>query len=139
LTLQEWRDASLQDIIDAELSPFDHEDRIHLSGPTVRLPAKHALTLTMTLHELATNAAKYGALAHPEGMLHVDWMVKEDAAERRLTVNWIETGVPGAAERAGKESFGARLIRNAAVYDLQGRCDYKIAEDGVKCVISAAF
>jgi two-component sensor histidine kinase len=139
LTEQDWRDASLIDIIESELDPYDHKDRISLNGPKVRLPPKHALTLTLTLHELATNAAKYGALAHDGGRLQIDWMVSEDGAGRRLTIKWEETGYRGPLPDQMKQSFGTRLIRNAIVYDLQGRCDYEISPSGVSCRLSAPF
>lgn len=138
LTQHDWRHVSLLDIIEAELNPFEHANRIVLTGPKVSLPPKHALTLTMTLHELATNAAKYGALAHPDGKLNVEWVVREDGAGRRLTMTWTETGFCGPAA-AVKESFGTRLIRNAIVYDLQGQCEYELSPDGVTCTLSAAF
>ena len=139
LTEQEWRDASLIDIIESELDPYDHKDRITLNGPKVRLPPKHALSLTLTLHELATNAAKYGALAHDGGRLQIDWMVSEDGAGRRLTIKWEETGYRAPLPQKMKQSFGTRLIRNAIVYDLQGRCDYEISPSGVSCRLSAPF
>ncbi|HEX5005617.1 MAG TPA: CheR family methyltransferase, partial [Hyphomonadaceae bacterium] len=138
LTQADWRSVPLQSIIDAELRPFDHQDRITLRGPTVMLPPKHALCITLTLHELATNAAKYGALAHPAGKLDLEWSVKVDEAGQRLTLHWTETGVP-VAKKAPKDSFGAKLIRNAVKHDLKGQCDYRLAEDGVKCAISFSF
>jgi two-component system CheB/CheR fusion protein len=139
LTSRDWRDASLHQIIDAELMPFDHKDRITTSGPRVDLPPKHALTLTMTLHELATNAAKYGALAHQGGRLAVHWVVSVDAAARRLTLEWMESGVPAIPGAGVKESFGTRLIKNAVVHDLQGECDYQLLPGGVACTITVPF
>ena len=139
LTSQDWRDASLRDIIDAELGPFDHRERITLSGPDVRLPPKHALTLTLTLHELATNAAKYGALAHAGARLSLDWMVSVDAAGRRLTLNWIESGVPGIGAKPAKESFGTRVIRSGVVHDLRGTCDYRLRPGGLVCAIVTPY
>jgi two-component system, chemotaxis family, CheB/CheR fusion protein len=136
LTLQDWRDASLRDILDAELTPYDHKDRIKLDGPEVRLPPKHALTLTLTLHELATNAAKYGALAHESGKLAITWVVSVDASGRCLTLHWVETGVPGISPAGTKESFGTRLIRSAIAHDLQGTCDYRLAAGGLNCMLS---
>jgi two-component system CheB/CheR fusion protein len=138
LTTEDWRDASLQKILDAELTPFYHHDRISLSGPDARLPPKHALTLTLTLHELATNAAKYGALAHADGRLSIDWMVSVDGAGRRLVLKWVESGVPSIAADA-KESFGTRLIKNAVVHDLQGHCDYELRPSGLECTIDIPF
>ena len=102
----------------------------------VRLPPKHALTLTLTLHELATNAAKYGALAQEKGRLSIDWMVTEDGSQRLLLLNWIETGVQRASTARIKEGFGTRLIKNGVVYDLQGACEYQLAESGMFCKLS---
>jgi two-component system CheB/CheR fusion protein len=139
LTTRDWRDASLLDLIEAELTPFDHRDRITLKGPTVRLPPKHALTLTLTLHELATNAAKYGALARESGRLSIDWMVTEDGSQRLLQLNWIETGVNRKDAPPVKGGFGSRLIRNGVVYDLQGTCEYRLQEDGLVCRLTVPF
>jgi two-component system CheB/CheR fusion protein len=138
LTQADWRSVPLRAIIDAELRPFDHHERITLRGPPVMLPPKHALCMTLTLHELATNAAKYGAIAHAAGKLQVDWSVNVDDSGQRLTLHWSETGVP-VAKKAPKDSFGAKLIRNAVKHDLKGTCDYRLAEDGVKCAVSFAF
>jgi two-component system, chemotaxis family, CheB/CheR fusion protein len=139
LTQRNWKDASLQAILEAELTPFDHRDRVKLIGPAVMLPPKHALTLTLTVHELATNAAKYGALAHEGGTLDIDWMVSVDGAGRELTLTWRETGVPHIPRENIKESFGTRLIKNAVVHDLQGRCDYNLQTDGLTCTVTVPF
>ncbi len=136
LTQHDWRDASLRDIVDTELGPFDHRDRIEISGPEVRLSAKHALTLTLTLHELATNAAKYGAIAAPDGLLKVSWVVSEDDVEKRLAIKWSESGVPLKGRPKVKESFGTRLIRNSVVHDLRGVADHHLTDDGLRCIIS---
>lgn len=139
LTLQDWRDASLRDIMEAELTPYGLRDQIRMNGPLVRLPPKHALSLTLTLHELATNAAKYGALAHEGGNLEIDWVVSVDAAGQCLTLRWIETGVPGISREGIKESFGTKLIKSAVVHDLQGTCDYRLAGGGLNCTLSMRF
>lgn len=126
-------------MLDAELRPFASSDRIALSGPDVALPPKHALTLTLTLHELATNAAKYGALAHRSGWLSVTWSVNEDASQRRVILDWVESGVPGANTKEVKESFGTRLIKNAVVHDLHGQCRHELGADGLTCEITVPF
>jgi two-component system CheB/CheR fusion protein len=138
LTLRNWQGASLRDIIEAELRPFDHKDRIELAGPEVGLPPKHALTLTLTLHELATNAAKYGALAHAGGKLSVRWMVAVDASNRRLTLNWVESGLR-PNKKGIKEGFGTRLVKNAVTHDLQGHCEHKLLSTGLTCTITVPF
>ena len=139
LTSRDWRDASLVDLIEAELTPFGQRDHITLKGPMARVPPKHALTLTLTLHELATNAAKYGALAQKEGRLSIDWLVVEDDSQRLLKLNWVESGVHRPSSAAVKEGFGTRLIKNGVVYDLQGTCDYQLTEDGMYCRLAVPF
>jgi len=139
LTSQNWQGASLRDILEAELSPYESLNRIELSGPEVALPPKHALTLSLTLHELATNAAKYGALAHPEGKLSVVWSVNLDASRRKLILDWVEAGVSGIDGKVARESFGTRLIKNAVVHDLQGQCTHELRPGGLTCKVSAPF
>jgi len=129
----------LRQILETELRPFDHRDRIHLTGPVVDLPPKHALSLTLTLHELATNAAKYGALSQAGGKLSIDWAVNVDASGRRLTLHWLESGVNGVSAIGITESFGTRLIKNAVVHDLQGQCDHKLGPGGLNCTITVPF
>jgi two-component system CheB/CheR fusion protein len=139
LTTQDWRDAALSDIIEFELRPFQQDGRVALSGPPVGLPPKHALTMTLTLHELATNAAKYGALAQEGGRLEIDWIVSVDGAGRRLTLNWAERLAQPAAVGEVREGFGTRLIRNAVAHDLQGSCEHRLEPGGVVCTITVPF
>ena len=139
LTQRNWKDASLQEILKAELKPFDHGERIKQNGPPVMLPPKHALTMTLTLHELATNAAKYGALAHEGGQLAIDWMVSVDGDGRELTLNWRESSVPGIVPDGVKVSFGTQLIKNAVVHDLGGTSDHALLPGGVTCTITIPF
>jgi two-component sensor histidine kinase len=113
--------------------------RITLHGPVVRLPPKHALTLTLTLHELATNAAKYGALGDAGGELHIEWMVSLDGSGRRLAIEWIESKVKGIVMDSVTASFGTRLIKNGVVHDLQGQCEHKLRADGLTCIINVPF
>ncbi|WP_290978521.1 chemotaxis protein CheB [Hyphomicrobium sp.] len=139
LTSKDWREVSLMDILNTELRPFDHRDRIEMSGPPVALPPKHALTLTMTFHELATNAAKYGAIAHESGRLRVEWAIMLTASGRQLTISWWETGVPIEKTENTRQSFGTRLIKNAVAHDLGGKCTYTLEQDGVKCTLEVPF
>lgn len=139
LTLRHWRDVSLLEILKAELKPFDHEDRITMEGPAVLLPPKAALTMTLTLHELATNAAKYGALAHNGARLEISWVVNEDGSGRTLRLEWREINVPIDPALKIKKSFGTRLIKNAVVHDLQGQCEHRLEADGLRCTIQFPF
>jgi two-component sensor histidine kinase len=84
--------------------------RITLAGPSLRLPEEVAVPIGMVLHELATNAAKYGALSVPQGRLAIDWRVEE--APRRLVLDWAERGGPRVAPPE-QEGFGSQLLRRA--------------------------
>jgi two-component system CheB/CheR fusion protein len=139
LTSRDWRGASLLQILESELLPFGHSDRIVFSGPTVELPPRHALALTMTLHELATNAAKYGALSNPDGKLTIDWALNVDASGRRVTIVWSETGIQPLPAAGVVESFGTRLIKNAIAHDLRGQCEHNLTPRGLACKITVPF
>jgi two-component system CheB/CheR fusion protein len=139
LTAGDWQGASLRKILEAELLPFGQADRISLDGPQIDLPPKHALALTLTLHELATNAAKYGALSAHGGKLEVKWVVTMDAAGRELTLDWIERLDRPLADSRTTASFGMRLIKNAVSHDLRGACAHDLASSGLVCKITFPF
>lgn len=108
--------------------------RVRVEGPSVALPPSAAQTLALALHELATNAVKYGALKRPSGRLAVIWAVEGD--ERRLRLDWRESGVPpledGAPRRRG---YGSELIERALPYQLGAETRLEFGADGVRCAI----
>jgi PAS domain S-box-containing protein len=115
-----------------------HGDRVTLEGPAgVRLRSSTVQTFALALHELGTNAAKYGALAQPEGRLVVRWWVVGPATAPRLRIDWIESGVdmpdPAAAPRGS--GYGRELIERALPYQLRAETRYRLGEDGVQCTI----
>jgi PAS domain S-box-containing protein len=131
LTTENWHQASLREVIDRAIKPFraDGQERFVVEGPAVWLPAQTSLMLTMCLHELATNAAKYGALSNGSGRVQVAWDLSPEGRNARLT--WRESGGPpvGAPQRKG---FGSRLIESAG--NGEGRLDYQ--PDGLYCSLS---
>ncbi|MGE3477216.1 MAG: chemotaxis protein CheB [Rhodospirillaceae bacterium] len=139
LTAGDWTGASLKQILEAEILPFGESDRVVLQGPNIDLPPKHALALTLTLHELATNAAKYGALSKNGGTLEITWIVKVDAAGRELVLDWVEKLDKNIEDSRVVESFGMRLIRNAVAHDLRGACAHTLESGGLICKISFSF
>jgi two-component system CheB/CheR fusion protein len=139
LTASDWREVSLREVLSGELSPYDNRAQVTLRGPDVQLPPKHALTLTLAIHELATNAAKYGALARESGRLSVEWFVNLDATGRVLTIDWTEIGVPEIGSSKVKSGFGTKLIRSAVVHDLQGECEYTLATPGLRCKLKVPY
>jgi len=113
------------------------DPRIKYSGPHVELQPKQAVTLVMALHELCTNAVKYGALQRDTGCVEITWELI-DPVERRLTLLWRESGGPAVAppERRG---FGFRMIEQALAADLAGTVTMDFRPDGLVCTITGTL
>jgi PAS domain S-box-containing protein len=125
LTEQSWDHAAVRELVRRALAPFPG-DAFEIDGPEAQLNATQSLLLTMTLHELGTNAMKYGALSDPRGKIQVTWAVVDNG----LAFRWQETGGPpvGAPQRKG---FGSLLIEKAT--DGKGHLEFRA--DGVVCTI----
>jgi PAS domain S-box-containing protein len=110
----QWTGANLTDLLETELAPYRSQRRgnIVVSGPDVQVPARWAVLLALALHELATNAAKYGALSTPGGFVNVTWRVDQAAASSVLCLKWMESGGP-AVQPASRQGFGSELIARA--------------------------
>jgi two-component sensor histidine kinase len=106
-----WQAASLRDILSSELGPFQDEEsnRIVLNGLPVELPPELAVPVGMVVHELATNAAKYGSLSVPQGQLEVVWTVHADGNRRELDLIWTEEQGPQVS-KPSRTGFGSNLI-----------------------------
>jgi PAS domain S-box-containing protein len=130
-----WSGVSLEALLLDELAPYFREDgsNVRVFGPPVQFNAKGALTLGMALHELATNAAKHGALSSKCGAVEVAWHVDPDA--RQLWIRWTETGGPVVSPPA-RSGFGRLLLERALASDLGGNVRLKFDTDGLKCAIA---
>jgi PAS domain S-box-containing protein len=130
-----WSGVSLHTILDDELAPYRDEDsrNVRLTGPRIMLSPKQAVILGMALHELATNAAKYGALSVKGGIVAVTWKIAASPCEMRI--QWSESGGPPVGEptRAG---FGRLLLERALASDLQGEVALDFASTGLTCEIA---
>lgn len=123
LTAQNWECASLREVVTRALAPFRTEaERVAFDGPDVDLSPKQALALSIALHELATNAAKYGALSNEAGRVDVSWAL----AGEHLQLVWRESGGPMVAPPT-RTGFGSRLIERNLARELGGdaRIDYR--------------
>jgi PAS domain S-box-containing protein len=133
LTAENWEGARLRDVLAHELAPHGGAlDRIEMDGPDVELGPRTALSLAMAFHELATNAAKYGALSNNDGRLSVVW--SEEG--RRLVLTWTETGGP-KVEPPSRRGFGSRLIERSITHELRGELSVDYAPQGLRCRLSA--
>jgi PAS domain S-box-containing protein len=130
-----WASVSFATILLDEMAPYRREDgsNVRMSGPVTALNPRCALTLGMALHELATNAAKYGALSTKSGSVDVAWHTDRD--ERQFLIRWTESGGPPATppKRSG---FGRLLLERALASDLRGNVKLNFAKNGLECEIS---
>jgi PAS domain S-box-containing protein len=133
LTQQDWDHVSMLGMIERALSPFQENrtERFQLSGADAILGANHALLLAMAIHELATNAVKYGALSNAAGTVALSWQIKGSGDARSLALEWREQGGPvvGVPTRKG---FGSTLIERALQQE-QGRSCFEYRPEGVIC------
>ena len=107
---------------------------IEMQGPPVRLSAKVALALSMAFHELATNAAKYGALSKAEGRALISWHIETDNQESSVVIEWREVGGP-IVKPPTRRGFGSRLIERGLAQELGGRARIDYHPGGVTCEI----
>jgi PAS domain S-box-containing protein len=134
LTATEWRGASLRAVVESELQPYG--ERAVLSGPELMLEPKAALTLALALHELATNAAKHGALSAPEGRVEVAWSVEHSPAHApELRLTWREHDGPPVRPPA-RRGFGSALVEQGLRHDLDGTAVMEFRPDGLACELT---
>jgi PAS domain S-box-containing protein len=129
-----WQSVCLDTLIRNELAPYATGSNVTISGTDVLLNSAETQAVARVLHELATNAAKYGALSIPNGQVYVHWDLKPNGAATHLTFLWRELGGPPVASER-PSSYGTNLIRNLIPHELEGRVDLAFAKEGVKCRI----
>lgn len=131
LTRESWNGAPLATIVTSALEPFiDERGRIAIDGPPVAVPAGSTITLCLMLHELATNAAKYGALAGDGGRVSIAWTVETNGAACLVDLQWREDGGQPIVAPARK-GFGSRLLAASAL-QLNGELAMDFAHDGLR-------
>ena len=131
LTLSNWESAAVADIAAAALqADGTNQGRVALSGPPVKLPPREALALAMALHELATNAVKYGAMSNESGRVDLQWTSEAG----QLTLRWVESGGP-AVSKPTRRGFGSVLLERSLAQDLNGKVDIDYRAQGLICTI----
>jgi PAS domain S-box-containing protein len=126
-------------LIESELAAHGGSDKVTLNGPPgVALRSSTVQTLALAIHELCTNALKYGALHEPEGHLSIHWQLQHEDAQPWLHVDWRESGVAMPANDAAPRGSGAgrELIERALPYQLNARTSFVIEAEGVHCTIA---
>lgn len=128
---------TLRELIGTELEPYRGRD-LRIKGPAVRLTPKAGLSLAMVIHELASNAAKYGALSNASGQLAVSWTLT-GGVDRRLLLNWTETGGPTISTPPSRQGFGTTLIERSLGFEFDATVERRFAASGVVCKIDMPF
>jgi two-component sensor histidine kinase len=136
LTRESWDGAELADIVASVVAAHGDAERFQLDGPPVRLAPKAALALSMALHELMTNAAKYGALSNADGQVRLTWRRTREAPGDRLQLRWEETVGPPVTTPT-RQGFGTRLITGGLARELGGEVRLDYPAGGVVCEIDA--
>lgn len=138
LTSKEWASAGLSEIFKPETIDVYGEERVSLKGPNIRVSAQAALALGMAIHELATNAAKYGAFSSPDGKVELTWSRINDVDSDRLEITWKEHGGP-EPRKPKRIGFGSKLIRSTVEGTLGGKTSQTWESDGLKQTIVLDF
>ena len=134
LSQKGWQGVGLEALVHSQLAPYAADANIAIHGTEVTLTAAAIQAMGMVLHELVTNAAKYGALSVPAGRVMVSWECKPNGHAANLVFAWREFGAPRTAVEA-KSGYGIRLIRELVPHELGGTVDLEFATEGVSCRI----
>ncbi|MBZ6075616.1 CheR family methyltransferase [Microvirga puerhi] len=110
-------------------------EQVTLAGPEIRLQPKAAETFGLVMHELTTNAVKYGALSSANGRVSVDWHIESDKQAHRLVFNWVESGVLLTRQTPSRRGFGTELIERTLSYDLDAQASLSFPPEGFRCTI----
>jgi two-component sensor histidine kinase len=131
LTQRSWESADINDLVHEQLTLGGDIDRIIVNGPPALLTAQSAVALSLVLHELGTNARKYGALAAPTGRLDINWRI--GTPEPMLLIDWAERGGPPVA-LSQKRGFGTTLIEKS-LWGVGGSAELQFNTGGLHCAI----
>jgi two-component sensor histidine kinase len=138
LSSDHWEGAGLHDLVDNALEPFrvaaGRAERFVVTGENVRLQPKTILTLAIALHELATNAVKYGAFSSESGTIEISWTVKRGPEGVRLVLHWDESDGPPVISPTHK-GFGSWVIERGLAHELGGTVELTYPADGILCTI----
>jgi len=137
LSQSKWQSSELQDVVTRVLQPYrlNNPDRVRMFGPRVPLSPRLAVVLAMILHEIATNAAKYGSLSNDTGTVTLDWEIIEESNGRKLRLIWTEAGGPHVTAPV-QRGFGSRLIERSTRDQLGGEATVDFLPRGVVYTIS---
>ena len=134
LTGRNWEAASIGEVIGSALAPFCTDGRCEAGGPEISLPPETAVSLSLVIHELATNASKYGALSKKSGSVSISWTTEDG----RFELWWREVGGP-PVKPPGKYGFGTKMIKRTLAAEFRGEVELNYAEVGLSCRVAGVI
>jgi two-component sensor histidine kinase len=139
LTRERWTGAPLGEIVQRTLAPHAEAGsaRLAVKGPNLWLNPNRALTIALAMHELATNAVKYGAFSNDVGRVVVRWRIHDAPDRRELELEWVERGGPPIDPKPRRRGFGSRLIERSLARELGGEVRLAFEPEGLRCRIVA--
>lgn len=139
LSAESWRSASMTEVVRKSVSGCGaFEERVRLDGPELQVSPRAAVSLAMALHELCTNAVKYGALSNDQGAIGISWGTDGEADEPRFWLEWREQDGPPVTPPS-RRGFGTRMIERVLAAELSGTAEMRFEPDGLTCRIDAPF
>lgn len=138
LTAERWSSAPIRSVLEPETAGVYGSDRVTLRGPDIRINSQGVLGLGMAVHELATNAAKYGAFGEDGGHVELTWRRIDEGDGDRLSITWRERGGPAVGEPA-RAGFGSKLIRSTIAGSLGGEVAFDWEPDGLTCTMTLGY
>jgi two-component sensor histidine kinase len=128
----------LTDLVEEEMLVYAlrEGERLAIGGPPLTLQPRSAETLSLAIHELATNAVKYGALGSETGRVHISWALTGDGSS--LDFAWVESGLPGNAAEIRSDGFGMELLLRTLPYELGAETAFELAPDGCRFTMRVA-
>lgn len=139
LTREEWQSATIAESVAIAVESFEvpGSNRFRVGGPNVSLGPRAAMAMVLALHELSTNAVKYGALSMPGGHVNIDWHVSKHGAEEMVEFRWQEVGGPPVKGKPSRKGFGTRLIEKVLAAELNGKGEIRYLPSGLVFTIVA--
>jgi len=139
LTREDWQSATIAESVAIATKSFEAPGltKFRVGGPKVSLGPRAAMALVLAMHELCTNAVKYGALSVPNGHVNVDWHVTKHGSEPTIEFRWQEVGGPPVNGRPSRSGFGTRLIEKVLAAELNGTGQIRYLPAGVVFTIVA--
>lgn len=132
----QWKSADLRSLVEQAIEAYklDNPEAIRIDGETAELTSRQGLGLSLMLHELGTNAAKYGALSKRDGWLSISWRIEDTAQGRLMRLQWRERHGP-LVKPPEKQGFGTRMLERTCLHELGGEVEFDYAPEGLTCGI----